>query len=69
MFINKSVVVTNIFIIQAYDSVMCGYFCIGFIDFILKSKTLTDFAYLFSPISFNKNGDIILKYCMTNVKK
>ena len=60
MFIDKSVVVTNIFIIQAYDSVMCGYFCIGFIDFILKSKTLTDFAYLFSPISFNKNDYIIL---------
>ena len=51
---------TNIFIIQAYDSVMCGYFCIGFIDFILKSKTLTDFAYLFSPISFNKNDYITL---------
>ena len=51
---------TNIFIIQAYDSVMCGYFCIGFIDFILKSKTLTDFVYLFSPISFNKNDCIIL---------
>ena len=48
---------------------MWGYFCIGFIDFIFKSKTLTDFAYLFSPISFNKNDDIILKYFMTNVKK
>ena len=36
IFIDKSIVVTNIFRIQAYDSVMCGYFCIGFIDFILK---------------------------------
>ena len=36
IFIDKSVVVTNIFRIQAYDSVMCGYFCIGFIDFMLK---------------------------------
>ena len=36
IFIDKSIVVTNIFRIQAYDSVMCGYFCIGFIDFMLK---------------------------------
>ena len=43
MFINKSIVVANIFRIQAYDSVMCGYFCIGFIDFMLKSKTLLIF--------------------------
>ena len=32
---------TNIFRIQANDSVMCGYICIGFIDFLLKGKTLT----------------------------
>ena len=29
----------NIFRIQAYDSIMCGYVCIGFIDFMLKGKT------------------------------
>ena len=34
---------------QAHDSVMCGYFCIGFIDFILAGKNLTDFTNLFSP--------------------
>ena len=33
---------TNIFRIQAYDSIMCGYFCIGFIDFMLAAKKLTD---------------------------
>ena len=44
----KSTVVTNIFIIQAYDPVMCRYFCIGFIYFILKGKHLTDFTNLFS---------------------
>ena len=32
-------VVTNIYRIQAYDSMMCGYFCIGFIDFMLKGKS------------------------------
>ena len=51
-FIDKSTVVTNTFRIQAYDSIMCGYFCIGFIDFMLKGKSLTDFTNLFSPNNF-----------------
>ena len=34
---------------QAYDSIMCGYFGIGFIDFMLEGKTLTDFTNAFSP--------------------
>ena len=67
MFINKSTIVTNIFRIQAYDSIMCEYFCIGFIDFIFAGKTLTDFTTLFSPNNFKKNDDIILNYFMTNV--
>ena len=53
---------TNIFRIQAYDSVMCEYFCIGFIDFIFKGKTLTDYTSLFSPHDFKKNHHIILSY-------
>ena len=40
--------------IQAYDSQMRGYFCIGFIDFMLKGKILTDFTKLFSPKDFKK---------------
>ena len=46
---------------------MCGYFCIGFIDFMLAGKTLTDFTNLFSPNSFERNDDIIIKYFMTKV--
>ena len=42
-FINNKNVKTNIFRIQAYDSIVCGYFCIGFIDFMLAGKTLTFF--------------------------
>ena len=41
---------------------MCGYFCIGFIDFILEGKTLIDYTNLFSPYDFNKNDQIILPY-------
>ena len=52
---------TNIFRIQAYNS-MCGYFCIGFIDFMLAGKTLTEYTNLFSPNNFKKNDDIILNY-------
>ena len=40
---------------------MRGYFCIGFIDFILARRTLTEYTNLFSPNSFKKNDDIILK--------
>ena len=57
----------NIFRIKAYDSIICGYFCIGFIDFMLKGKTLTEFTNLFSPNNFKKNDDIILNYFMSNV--
>ena len=60
-FIDNKYITTNIFRIQAYDSVMCGYFYIGFIDFILKDKSLTDFN-LFSTNNFKKNDDIILNY-------
>ena len=66
-FIGDKNIKTNIFRRQAYDSVMCGYFCIGFINFILKSKSLTDFANLFLSNNFEKNDDIILNYFMTNV--
>ena len=67
IFIDTSIVVASIFRIQAYDSVMCTYFCIRFIDFMLKGKTLTDFTNLISSNNFDKNDDIILKYFMTIV--
>ena len=50
-------VIANIFRIQAYDSIMCGYFCIGFIDFMFKGKSLTEYANLFSPNDFKKNDE------------
>ena len=58
---NKNVV-TNIYQIQSYDSTMCGYFCIGFIDFMLKSKSLLEYTNLFPPDDDEKNDKIILKY-------
>ena len=63
---NKNII-TNIFRTQAYDSIMCGYFCIAFIDFMLAGKTLTEYTNLFSPNSFKKNDDIILSYFMSKI--
>ena len=45
---------TNIFRIQAYDSIMCGYFCISFIDFMHVGKSLKEYTNLFSPNNFKK---------------
>ena len=61
-FIGNKNIKANIFRVQANDSVMCGYFCIGFIDFMLAGKKLTDYTNLFSPHDFKKNDDIILSY-------
>ena len=49
----------NIFRIQAYDSIMCGYFCIEFINYMFKGKTLLDYTNLFSPNDFKKNDRTI----------
>ena len=46
---------------------MCGHFCIGFIDFMLAGKPLTDLVNLFSPSNFTRNDDIILKYFIKNI--
>ena len=54
---NNEKIITNIYRIQAYDSIICGYFCIGFINFMFDGNSLTDYTNLFSP-----NDDIILKY-------
>ena len=60
--IGNKIVIINIYRRQAYDLIMCGYFCIGFIDFMLKGKSLLDYTNLFSPNDYEKNDKIILKY-------
>ena len=57
-FIGNSDIKSNIFRIQAYDSIMCGYFCIEF-NYTLKDKTLLDYTNLFSPNNFKKNDRVI----------
>ena len=53
-FIGNKNIITNIFRIQAYDSIRCGYFCIGFINFMFNGNSLTDYTSLFSPNVFKK---------------
>ena len=58
---NKNII-TNIYRIQVYNSIMCECFYIGFIDFMLKGKSLLDYTNLFYPNDYENNNKIILKY-------
>ena len=57
--IDNKKIKANIFRIQAYDSIMCGYCCIEFINYMLKGKTLLDYTNLFVPNDFKKNHRVI----------
>ena len=59
-FIGNKDIISNIFRLQAYDSIMCVYFCLEFIDFMFAGKTLLQFTNLFSPHDFKKNDDEIV---------
>ena len=61
-FVGSKSIKANIFRVQENNSVMCGYFYIRFIDFMLVGKKLTDFTNLFSPHDFKENDSIILSY-------
>ena len=58
-FIGNKNIIVNIFWVQANNSVMCGYFCIGFFHFMLACKKLANFS-MFSPYDLKKNDNIIL---------
>ena len=60
-FVGNKNIIGNIFRVQANNSVMCGYLCTGFIDFMLVGKKLTDFTNSFSH-DFDKNDKITLCY-------
>ena len=59
-FVGNKNIITNIFRIQAYDSIMCGYLSIGFINFMVKDKSLSEYTNLFSPDDYEKNDKLIL---------
>ena len=49
-FIGNKNIITNIYRIQANDSVMCGYFSFGFIDILQEDKNLLDYTSIFSSL-------------------
>ena len=51
-FIENKNIKANTFRVEANNSIMCGYVCIGFVNFMLAGKKLTDFTSLFSPFLF-----------------
>ena len=59
-FVGNKNIIANVFRIQPYDSIMCAYFCIIFVDFMFKGKSLTVSTNLLLPHNFEKNGKIIL---------
>ena len=61
-FIGNNNIKVNMFRVQSNNSIVCSYFCIGFIDFMLAGKKLIDFTSFFSPYDFEKNGSITLSY-------
>ena len=66
-FISDENVKKFFFRIQEYNSIMCGYFCIRFIDFMLAGKSLNDFINFFLPNNFKRNDDLISNYFITNI--
>ena len=61
-FVASKNIITNIYKIKSYDLIMCRYFYIGFIDFVLKDKRLSDYTIFLSPNEYEKNDKTILKY-------
>ena len=55
-------IIASIYRVQEYIMIMCRYFCIGFIDFMLKDKSLLHYTNLFPPYDYEKNDETTLKY-------
>ena len=53
---NKNI--TKIYRVQGYDSIMFGYFCLEFINFMFKGKGLTDYTNLFPPNEYETNNKL-----------
>ena len=55
---NKNIT-TNIYRIQAFDSIMCQHFCTEFVDFMLKGKSVLEYAIYFLLMNIKR---MIKKY-------
>ena len=66
-FINNKNIIANIYRVQNYNLIICGYFCIDSINYMFKGKSLTDFTNFFSRNNSKKNDDIILNYFLNKL--
>ena len=67
-FIAHKNIITNIYRIQAYDSIICGYFWLGFINFMLKGKILLHYKDLFSLNNYEMNDKMIFLFSILTKK-
>ena len=67
-FIGHKNIITNIYRIQAYDSIICGYFWLGFINFMLKGKILLHYKDLFSLNNYEMNDKMIFLFSILTKK-
>ena len=56
------------FRIQSDDSIMCGFYCTAFIEYI-TGNTLLNYTNLFSPNDYQNNDKIIYKYFKDKYEK
>ena len=52
-FIGGKNITTNIYRKQAYDSIMCRKFCVGFISFVIKETKFLDYTNIFLQLKTN----------------
>ena len=67
-FIGHKNIITNIYRKQAYDSIICGYFWLGFINFMLKGKILLHYKDLFSLNNYEMNDKMIFLFSILTKK-
>ena len=60
-------ITNNIFRKKDNESIMCGFYCIAFIEYMLAGKTLLNYTNLFSPNNYKKNDKVIYKFLKTNM--
>ena len=65
MFIGNKNIITNIYRIQGNGLILCGYFYIGFIDFMLEGKSLLGYTSLISFNEYKHNDTAMLKYAQS----
>ena len=61
-FADNKIIKANIYRMQIFHSLMRGYLCIGFINFMLNNARLAEFTNSFSPNILLKNDQITLEY-------